>query len=426
MGFFTNSGFNAILIAVTGAGGMIWFARNFYDMSLGERTVAVLSVLVIVSAIVISQSRTALMSLLGVIILEVFLFYRARLSCRILTAFLIMSLVGLCVVGYFLVNVKRPSAEGRFFLWSLSTSMIIENPLTGVGLDNFQYAFNEAQADYFKENPESIFLNRAGDISNPFNDYIYIAAERGIFSGFQIIVIIAGAVYLSYRSRASIASSLLVLSLCALGSYSFSYSGLKVLFVTYWAISSLQIPAKHREVKINTFIPGVVFAVAFSISFLTYRSWIYAHELVFRNSEAANAEYRHLYPVLQFDKDFHFEYGADLISMGKIDEGITQLQQATKYNNSPDLFLMLGEGYDVQGRFKLSQYYYREAAAIRPGHLQTLYLLMDSFSRQQKTGSANLMAKRILSTEHLERNKVTRQILTAARNQLSTYKNQQK
>ena len=247
-----------------------------------------------------------------------------------------------------------------------------------------------------------------------------------IFSGFQIILITAGAVYLSYRSRVSIASSLLVLSLCALGSYSFSYSGLQVLFVTYWAISSIQISGKDREVKINTFIPGVVFAVAFSISFLTYRSWKYAHELVFRDSEAANAEYRHLYPVLQFDKDFHFELGADLISMGKIDEGIAQLQKATKYNNSPDLFLMLGEGYDLQGRFMLSQFYYHEAAAIRPGHLQTLYMLMDSFSRQQKTESAKLMAKRILSTEHSERNIVTQQILTEAKNLLSTYKNKQK
>ncbi len=85
------------------------------------------------------------------------------------------------VIGYSLFQLKATSANGRLFMWKISTLAIAESPLVGHGTGNFVSAYGRAQEDYFangeySETEELV----AGSPEYAFNEYLQVATEYGI------------------------------------------------------------------------------------------------------------------------------------------------------------------------------------------------------------------------------------------------------
>lgn len=137
-------------------------------------------------AIVILKCRTAY---IGAIITAVMItsFYYASIfnlntflkSFKVL-AVIILSIACLSILSFFLYKMKLASADGRVFIWKISSRLVQYYPISGVGLGNFEQAYNLQQANYFNNEAftKTEVLN-ASFINMAYNDFLQHAVEGG-------------------------------------------------------------------------------------------------------------------------------------------------------------------------------------------------------------------------------------------------------
>ncbi len=79
----------------------------------------------------------------------------------------------LFVISVFcLYRFKQGSAAGRVLIWKVTSEMISDYLLTGVGTDQFKAYYMDYQANYFKTHPESKEAMVAGDVNYAFNEVL--------------------------------------------------------------------------------------------------------------------------------------------------------------------------------------------------------------------------------------------------------------
>lgn len=76
----------------------------------------------------------------------------------------------------------RSTATMRVFTWSVTSTMIKESPILGVGADNFGAAFNEGRKSYAvtNRNDPNLVIGEDYLFERAHNEYLQIAAELGI------------------------------------------------------------------------------------------------------------------------------------------------------------------------------------------------------------------------------------------------------
>lgn len=76
----------------------------------------------------------------------------------------------------------RSTSQFRVFVWRVGLEMAKENPLLGVGADNFGFAFNKSRASFSRANPGSPLLGVAEDhlAERAHNEPLQVLAETGV------------------------------------------------------------------------------------------------------------------------------------------------------------------------------------------------------------------------------------------------------
>ncbi len=103
---------------------------------------------------------------------------------------------------------NRDTSFMRFYTWKLALQMTGENPLTGVGADNFGREFNKTRRNYAKINPNDP-LNAHAEyyfVERSHNEFLQILAELGIvgfllFSGIFLVLLFKIRQTVSLRRR---------------------------------------------------------------------------------------------------------------------------------------------------------------------------------------------------------------------------------
>lgn len=141
------------------------------------------------SMIIISASRTAIIaSVLGVCFL---LFRKYNLKIK---RFFKKKLFGLlCILSFILgvillAQINTDSINGRFFIWKISSEIIKDKPIAGIGPGNFQFEYMNYQSEYFENISHNTSEALLADNNNfAFNELIHITTETGIIGLFLII-----------------------------------------------------------------------------------------------------------------------------------------------------------------------------------------------------------------------------------------------
>ena len=105
---------------------------------------------------------------------------------------------GLCLYHY-----KKDSADGRMFIWAVTTNIIKDHPILGVGQDRFKAYSMNYQADYFRNHSNSKYGMVAADNQYVFNEFLNIWVENGVI-GFLLM---GGLVFVLFFRRKEIDSS---------------------------------------------------------------------------------------------------------------------------------------------------------------------------------------------------------------------------
>src|SRR5690606_471920 len=150
-----------------------------------------------------SRSRAAWLSVIvsSAILIE----YRYHILKRTLTKVtkikkLILVTMSVVIIGVGLSGVyhfKKGSSEGRLFIWHVSTEIIKDNPLTGVGFDRFKAHYMNYQAAYFMEATDADESLVADNSYYAFNEFLQFIVEEGWLGGLMLM----GLVYLIFKIK---------------------------------------------------------------------------------------------------------------------------------------------------------------------------------------------------------------------------------
>ncbi|WP_298649906.1 O-antigen ligase family protein [uncultured Proteiniphilum sp.] len=325
----------------------------------------------------------------------------------ILLGIVALSMVGLAGIYY----LKKDSADGRAFIWKTSIQVIKEHPL-GVGLGNFPGVYGEKQAEYFgtQQGSEQEQLV-AGNPEYAFNEYVQVCVESGIIPFFLFISIIICIVYTAVRKKryAPLGAFSSILVFAAM-SYPFSILPFLISFVFLIALCLPDNLAKNYAYspKLSVtiiFIVALFFITTFSIynrypSYDAYKRWNKSKTLygvgLYKD---VNKEYAKIYPYLDHEVEFLFEYAQSLSRSEYYEESNRILEKAIRISCDPMLYNITGKNHQAVGNYALAEQYFNKAAMIVPSRLYPYYLLAKLYDEMGDKEKVCQMAGFIRSKE---------------------------
>ncbi len=310
---------------------------------------------------------------------------------------------------------KKGSADGRLFIWKVTTEMIVDTPVFGVGFDRFKAHYMNYQAHYFEKHGETPEAMVADNTYYAFNEWLQFVAENGLM-GVIILALVMAALFrtkVSHENKAVF--SMLMLSLVAVGVFAvFSYPmqilPIKLLLlVALVLLASLdvfvyQIKWTQSTLLFNTFKTSLLVISVICITkgciYINklgegFKTWQFAL-VPYGNYETTLKEYRDVYSLFKKDGDFLMSYGKTLSLAKKDTQAIVILQQAKQHLNTTIIQTALGDAYKGTKRHDEAETAYKYAGHMIPSRFYPDYLLAKLYDVSGDKTKAIAMAQTIL------------------------------
>jgi len=356
---------------------------------------------------------------------------------KILTFAMVLSMIGVLLVG--LYKLRPASAFGRLLIWKVSTNIIKESPIFGIGYDRFGQVYNKYQGNYFAEKDRAEFEKYvAGNIKQAHNEYVETTAELGIIGLIFFIGILMTAVFSNARvirksensefgilnsnfRKAAVAS---VVSLMISGFFSYPFQILPTLlnFIFLLSIFSivgsnkvfniLEIRKLHlRVISIALLLLLVTFSFREIKKYSSYKEWNKAVELShYQEYDKAISIYQKLYSELNYSGNFFVNYGGVLALNKQYKKAMEVLNEGKNINSDPNLYISLANSYKGIGEYVEAENAYKIAAYMIPHKFYPKYLLTKLYHDYGKPEKAKVMAQNILEMDEKISSSATYQI----------------
>ena len=295
-------------------------------------------------------------------------------------------------------------------IYEVSLAMIKEKPVFGHGFCRFTAEYNNYQASYFKNHPDSDKAMLADNVKTGFNEFIQMAIELGLtgllpFIGFVVLIFRSKPKpeweYLALPAK----EALLAVFICCLFSYP-----LHVLPVTVNVVFLLAIVMAANADKGSTFAinnrgykPLALLATvtALFICYLQWRDfearkqWKQAIDYTqVQDYKRALPYYENAYRVLNYDGFFLYNYGSVLLNINPI-QGTTILEEATHYLSDNDLSVYLGDGYRALKKYEKAEDCYLLSSFMVPCKFYPRYQLFKLYCETNQYFKVQTVAKTI-------------------------------
>ncbi len=291
----------------------------------------------------------------------------------------------LIFVGHALFQLKEASANGRLFMWKISTLAIAESPIIGHGTGNFASAYGRAQENYFanEEYSETEELV-AGSPEYAFNEYLQIAIEYGIPFLFVVLLIIAFCLWKgSHEGRTGLCGGVIAVLVFAFSSYPMQIPGFAVTF--YFLLAACVIG--RSKIMLLFFISIIILLGTYYWKYNQYdacKNW-YRSKMLYNIGayQSAKEEYETLYPELKNRGAFLFEYGYCLHKLKQYDSSIVVLEEAMKHSCDPMLLNIIGKNYQAVGKYEKAEESLIRSTHRLPGRIYPYYLLAKLYAEPE-------------------------------------------
>ena len=319
------------------------------------------------------------------------------------------------LAGVGLYFAKQSSANGRALMNIVSMRAIKEEPLTGCGIGGFANAFANSQAEYFKENPDSPFVDVAGTPEYAFNELMQIGVEQGAIGMLFFAIIAIATFIILLRKRNELAYAWLALLVFSFFSYPFSLQPLRIMAVLFVACAAGSIRKEKDNYKIKYKLPHlailslcviiiseIIPRVEHKVS--TNMNW----ERISGYQSAAFADdYAEQYNTLIDNPKFLFAYGKMLNSMKRYNDSNAALRDGLKVSTDPMFHVVMGNNYKELEAYKEAEEHYRKAFYMNPNKMYPLYQLLQMYIDVNDTINARQMAQCIVDFNPKIRSKAT-------------------
>lgn len=347
-----------------------------------------LGLILLLVAILITDSRTAIITLIG----TAFIYFGSKVKSRnrIWFAGLVLILVaGLSVFLYF----KRPeSFNGRILIWKIAFSIPKgSNFLFGKGIGYVDRQFNKHQENYFATGNRNLSEQQLADDTHAvFNEPLRILIETGLI-GLVILTYLLFYVYrtgLIYDDQAQVflklsITSILIFGLCSYPFQSYTISSLFYILIAIFAglnKKDQKVLPFRVGIYVSLFICGGYFLFVVSKTIYATKQWVNAKQLNWQYSEAkAWNIYNNQNNVLRYNGNFLADYGQKLNISGYHKEAKTVLNSALVQHYSVANLLNAGYNEELMLNFKQAEQFYLNACYTMPKMISPRYYLFNLY-----------------------------------------------
>lgn len=294
-------------------------------------------------------------------------------------------------VIYGIYQFKKDSANGRLFIWKITALAIQNTSLKGVGLGGFPAAYAQSQMNYFKEREASaIEKHVAGSPEYAFNEYLRIFLEQGIAGGILFLFLTGLIICHGIKNKhTGAAGSFLSLSVFAIASYPYYLWEFLVVWVLLATICisqtefSLSKFSKNRQIFIFTSFAVFILVAGLSICIMQWLSYHRASEewekirpfYTMKAYKNIIDQYARLYPQLNHDPKFVFEYAMMLNAEKRYEQADSILSRGLQISCDPMFYNVKGRNYHEMGAYRKAEACYMNAIYLIPERIYPYYLL---------------------------------------------------
>ncbi len=413
VGVFNNTGLwgGFISIVCVGLIGLLFFSKR-------NKIILTVMALFIIGLLISSQSRAAWVGTFGGICFLTIFFFWKRYGSRIFLPFVVILLISLPVlifVGNKMYLMKSVSADGRVYIWKISSQMIKENPFWGMGIDKFKSKYMFYQADFFSKNPDSPFAQMAGEINVPFCDPLKIAIEQGII-GLALFLSVLLSAFFHQRGKitnpnayAVFTAILITMLLFSCFSYPFLYIQFSFLFIACITILSRLQTGCSFSISIGKrlligLIPCLAFICYFCFAGIKNTASLkrMQNELHYFNSDNTTNTMKvlaSLEAVLQTNPYFLVSYANIFSKNNENNRSIALYKKSLMHHVSYSVYLELGRVYEQSGETDSALKCWEIANRMIPSRFEPLYLQIGSYHNSDNYSRADSLTAIFLQKE---------------------------
>lgn len=327
--------------------------------------------------LVLLQARTSLVAQLGCGLMWILLNLRNKLMVN-----LIITSLSICLI--FLLFIWHPeSVLGRFFIWLVSVKMITLKPF-GWGLFAFDRDFPLLQASVIPEAESMMKLFTPEVVHSSFNELLNVGVTMGVIP-LILFLVLCHIIFINLlKMKYIIVYPILAFFVISLTYFPFKIAPIIVIIIPLIAYISHKEP-KCLHLKLSGVYGTLLLLFMFSASLAlavktihatkTFNRWQYCYSIM--SSVDSNLELEHLfvqlYPELRNEGRFLITYSNYLQGIGKTNESLELLEEATYYFSDITLYLQLAHLYEHLGFVTLAEEKYNVAISLAPTKLKAAY-----------------------------------------------------
>lgn len=174
---------------------ILLFSKKYFAIhhNYFVRVMVAAVIVFILCVFILTKSRGALIALMfGLLvfyqdnILHLLQRYNRMIPKKILMAVIFSIMI---LLPFFLYSLNTSSSIGRIFIWRVSSLMIQEYPLLGIGYGNYPAEYLDYQREFFEKHENSDYFDYAADVRHAHNEFINTFAETGIW-GIVLLILL--------------------------------------------------------------------------------------------------------------------------------------------------------------------------------------------------------------------------------------------
>lgn len=367
----------------------------------------------VIGAIVISQSRAALLS---VVVASTLLFFVRpaffALSSKLKAVYFVsMTVVLLALLGI-LYKARPESADGRLMIWKITQPMIHENLLFGGGTGYFEGNYNAYQGKYLST-PEASDREKflSGEVQTAFNEYLNTLVNGGIIRLILLLMII----YMTWRSYAA---ALLTdkavhypVALLSISVFAFFSYPLHVLSISTVMFVSFGVMGSQMKERVGTraflvdrrllqlYAAGLLFFItSVGLHLKSLGKWKSALEYADYNPAESLRLYDEAKVNLQNNIPFLYNYAAELADLGYYKKSLQIFHELEQKHTDIKVCSQIGRCYESSSQYPLAEKYFKMAANMQPYLLNAKLLLFNLYVKANQPEDTKRIAKLIIAT----------------------------
>ena len=370
------------------------------------RIIPLVSVILTSLSIILSESRCGVLAMLAVILVMTVVEKKISLKFRHYKLTWALGVFILILLAYILYHLKKDSADGRLFIWTVCLELIKEKPIIGHGINGFQSQYMDYQANYFISHPESKYAMLADNIIHPFSEWLKITVNFG-FVGLSVVGMSIYKLCKKLRKTEGNSTSIglsIVASMIVLCSFSYPFhyapACFLALFPLLYIIPLYSINAFSKFGYIRFIFPLILCIVIGIVSRMAFLDLKWAE--ICKRSLAGKTEqmlpnYASMIPEMRHNPLFLYNYSAELNFSGHYKESQQIINECLKLYNDYEVQILIANNYENMGQWEAALHTYQNASNMIPCRFVPLYDMLQIYQQIGDTVKADSIAQTILN-----------------------------